>query len=419
MPTLTTDTPEPDAAPRAEGPRARDMDDHEQTPRSRRLLIVTTSFMTVRAFLRPFAEHFRSQGWTVDAASAGTSTCEECRKSFDHVFDLPFSRNPLRPANLVTAPRMLRRLVAENGYQLVHTHTPVASFSTAYALRGLRKQRRVSLIYTAHGFFFHPGQGILANRLYRGLEGRIARWSDHLVVINQTDLEAARRFHFRPDDRIHYMPGIGVDTEFFDPAKVAPSEAERIRGELGLAPAEKLLLMVAEFNPGKRHRDLLEAFAALSRTDCHLAFAGEGPLKQEMQALAEKLGVQRCVHFLGYRRDIPALVRASLAVVLPSEREGLPRSVMESMSLEVPVIGTDIRGMRDLLADECGLLFAVGDTRQLAARIDWALDHPNELAAMGRRGRQKMADYDTKKIIAAHEALYRGALSEVRAAQFD
>ena len=66
---------------------------------------------------------------------------------------------------------------------------------------------------------------------------------------------------------------------------------------------------------------------------------------EETRKLARALGVADRVHFLGHRPDIPALVRASVAVLLPSEREGLPRSVMEALSLGVPVVGTRIRGI--------------------------------------------------------------------------
>ena len=113
---------------------------------------------------------------------------------------------------------------------------------------------------------------------------------------------------------------MGIDTNRFCPEAVSPAEVQRVRGEIGLGPEEKLFLMVAEFNPGKRHRDALRAFAQLPHTETHLAFAGVGPLMSKMQALAEELGVRQRVHFLGWRRDIPALMRASIAVLLPSEQ---------------------------------------------------------------------------------------------------
>ena len=108
--------------------------------------------------------------------------------------------------------------------------------------------------------------------------------------------------------------------------------------ELGLGREDELFLMVAEFNPGKRHRDALNALTKTGRRDFHLALAGRGPLEDEMKALAERLGISRQVHFLGQRFDIPLMMLTSQATILPSEREGLNQSLMESIALEGKVL---------------------------------------------------------------------------------
>ena len=133
-----------------------------------------------------------------------------------------------------------------------------------------------------------------------------------------------------------------------------------------------------------------------------------------MKALSQALGIRARVHFLGYRNDIPALMCACTATVLPSEQEGLPRSVMESLSLEVPVIGSNIRGTRGLLRDGCGRLFGLGDTTALTEAMAWFADHGAEAAAMGRRGREQMlAVYAQRHIVALHCSLYKEALEEI------
>ena len=91
---------------------------------------------------------------------------------------------------------------------------------------------------------------------------------------------------------------------------------------------------------------------------------------------------------------------------------------MESLCAEVPVIGTDIRGTRDLLDDDCGLLVRVGDVEGLARAMTWILDHPQEARLLGRRGRAKMHHFDLKTVIRLHEDLYQKALG-VRAEPSD
>jgi len=375
-----------------------------------KILMVTTIPGTLRGFLLPFARYFRDQDWCVDAMACGISACADCVQAFDHVWDIQWSRNPLDPRNFLGTPQIIQEIVQQEKYDIVHVHTPVAAFVTRYALRRLRKQLNTKVIYTAHGFHFHPGGKPFKNALFLGIEKVAGHWNDHLVVINRHDEQAAMRYRFNPPDNIHYMSGIGVDTNYYSPNEIPTSEVERVRQELKLKPGNELFLSVAEFIPRKRPQDVLKAFARLARPNTHLAFAGDGPLMNQMQQLAIQLGVDHQVSFLGVRQDIRTLMCAAVATVLASEQEGLPRCVMESMSLETPVISTDIRGTRDLLIKGCGLLVKVGDTEALAEAIAWILDHPQEAHIMGKQGRKRIADYDISQILKQHEALYNQTL---------
>jgi len=180
---------------------------------------------------------------------------------------------------------------------------------------------------------------------------------------------------------------------------------------LEIAEGIPLFLCVAEFIPRKRHRDLIQAFASLARPEVHFGLVSSGLLVEEMQQLASDLGVKDRVHFLGIRRDIPTLMRASVATILVSEQEGLPRSVLESLAMEIPPIGTKIRGIQELLEGGCGLLVDLGDIEGIAKAMSWVLKHPEEAKAMGKRGRELMAAYDLRQIVKLHEELYAEALS--------
>lgn len=374
------------------------------------LLIITTIPDTLTSFLLPFAQQFRAQGWRVDAMACGISGCTESLQAFDRIWEIEWSRNPLDPRNLLVAPRRIQEVMQQGEYHIVHVHTPVAAFVTRYALKNWKQQPKPQVIYTAHGFHFHSGGKTLKNAVFTALEKLAGCWTDYLVVINREDEQAAKHQQLVPSERIRYMPGIGVDLQYYSPDTTPDVEVKRVHQELGLTPQTPLLLSVAEFIPRKRPQDVLRAFARLARPEACLAFAGDGPLMQEMKHLASQLGVQNQVHFLGYRKDIPTLMRASVATVLASEQEGLPRSVMESLCLETPVIGTDIRGIRDLLAEGCGFLIQVGDVEALACAIAHILDHPQEARMMGKRGRECMSTYDLRHIIKLHETLYAEAL---------
>ncbi len=118
------------------------------------------------------------------------------------------------------------------------------------------------------------------------------------------------------------------------------------------------------------------------------------------------------VHFLGVVDDVRPVVRAATALILPSKREGLARSVMEALSLEVPVIASTARGNRETRRR---LRDPVRDGRRPRARVamDWMVDHPDERRQMGVRGRARMVErYDLQVLIRMHEQLYLGMLAE-------
>ena len=374
-----------------------------------KLLIVTTVASTLEAFLLPYARHFRKMGWAVDAMANGVSDSLACKEAFGQCHDLPFSRNPFNSGNFGKINSKIRATVAEGEYDIVHVHTPVAAFVTRLALRKTRhSQPRPKIVYTAHGFHFYQGGNPLKNAVFIALERLAGDWTDHTVTINEEDYEAALEHNISDEERLSLMPGIGLDFERYSPRGVDISEIKNLHASLSLKNDDELFVMVAEFVPGKRHKDAIHALAETGRTNFHLAFAGSGPLEESMKQLASKLGVDKRVHFLGERTDIPLLMLSSRATVLPSNREGLSRSVMESICLGIPVLGADARGIRDIIdSPPRGSLFPVGNHAALAAAMIMLTDDlpsvkptPDPL-------------WNIDNLLSEHEALYRKLLQYI------
>ena len=371
------------------------------------ILMVTTVDVTLSAFLAPLAKSLRASGWRVDAMARGATDSRSVAETFDGVIDMPWRRSVCSLLMYPLLASRVRKVVMAGGYDVVHVHTPVAGFVSRVALR---RWALPVVVYTAHGFHFHRHGRPMSNALYLAAERLAGRWTDFLVVINREDEDAARRYRLVPEERLRFMPGIGVDTARYSPESVTADRVTAVRAELGLAADDMLVLMVAEFNAGKRHRDALEAFASLGRPQVHLAFAGGGPLMEAERRRAGRLGVAARVHFLGQREDVPILMRAASLVVLPSEREGLSRSVMEAMALRVPVVGSDARGVRDLLEGGHGLVVPVGDTVALAQAIARVLDRPRESEEMVRRARERVGEFSLERLVCLHHELYAEAL---------
>lgn len=374
-----------------------------------KLLMITTVATMIRSFLLPFARHYRALGWRVDAAADGILALNEIHAEFDACHDLVLSRNPTDIQVLINAPAMIRQIVLSGAYDIVHVHSPVAAFLVRFALRNLANKPKV--IYTAHGFHFHRYGHPLSNFIFKSLEKIAAPWCDVLVTINQEDYQAAIKNKF--STRVEYMQGIGVDTHLYNRQSITQEQINIIRVSLNLKPTDTLFLMIAEFNIGKRHRDILQALM-LTPPTVHVAFAGIGKLQEQIKQQANNLGLAERVHFLGFRRDIPLLISCSRAVLLPSEREGLPRSLLEAMSLSVPIIASDIRGITELADDNCGLLHQVGNIQQISAALTQLAENEFLAQEMGKNAKNKIINYDISEIVKKHDELYNSLLTQER-----
>lgn len=371
--------------------------------------MVTTVVDTLQAFLLPYAAHFRAQGWVVDAAAAdrrGTAPID----AFDGFHEIPWSRAMRDPRNLTTAARAIRTILKRNRYDIVHTHTPIASFITRVAVGTLPAARRPRVVYTAHGFHFHPGGGHLVNGAFIAAEKAAGHWTDRVVVINDDDLRAARRLHLA-GGRVTRFPGIGVDLDRYRPTPPLRERATRLRRELGLGPGDVLFTMVAEMIPRKNHLTALRALAAGDRPHHHLLLVGDGPLRDRIAEEAARLGVAERTHLGGETDDVRPAMLAAAATLLPSRREGLPRAVLESLALGIPVIGSDIRGTAELVADDGGVLVDPSSAGELAGALD-LMARTDVGPALGPAVAQRLHRYSQAELLRLHERLYRGLLAE-------
>ena len=376
------------------------------------ILMIATVSGTIRQFLTPYAMHLRELGWRVDAASSGAATDDGLRDAFDHRYELPLSRSLLDLGAMLRGYRAMARLVREVNPDLVHVHTPIASFLARLAVRRMAPGRRPAILYTAHGFHFREGGRPIANALFRTAERVAGRWTDRLVVINDEDEAAARRHRIVPARCLVRMPGIGIDTAWYSPSNVAPEAASAARSGLGTPVGAPVFVVVGEFSVNKRQADAIAALAAMQHGDARLVLLGDGPMRPKLGALAARLGLGERVIFAGVVNDVRPILATATALVLNSAREGLARSVMEALALEIPVAASDARGNAELVGDS-GFIVPIGDAGGLARALDWLVEHPDERRMMGRLGRQRMVErYDLHIVIGLHDRMYDEVLAE-------
>lgn len=271
---------------------------------------------------------------------------EELREHNITLHQIDIQKSPLRVGKNFKAWRQLRKIVKEEGIDIIHCHNPMGGVLGRLADIGMREKRPV--IYTAHGFHFYSGAPLLNWLLYYPVEKILARRTDALITINDEDYKRAGKFRLRPGGIVSKIPGVGIDTEKFGGRS---GERACVRKELGISEHDFFLLSVGELNANKNHQIVLRAVACLQDKRIHYGICGRGKEKEKLQRLAAKLGIKEQVSFYGFRKDIPRMLAAADCFVFPSKREGLGIAAIEAMAAGVPMITSDCRGTREYMED--------------------------------------------------------------------
>jgi glycosyltransferase involved in cell wall biosynthesis len=277
----------------------------------------------------------------------------------------------------------LARLVRARGIDLIQSH----EFTTnCYATLAARLAR-VPIACTVHGKVYYPG------RYYRRAAYRwTARTADAFVAVSEDLARFLHRALGIPERRLRVILN-GVDlSRFGAPATGREAARAAVRAELGLPADAFVALTVAALFEVKAHADLIDAAAVVlkARPGTVFLFVGEGPLEDALKVRAERLGVGKNIRFLGFRRDVPELLAASDAFVLPSLSEGLPVSVIEASAAGLPVVATDVGGTGEVVADgETGLLVPPRQPERLAAALGRLAADRAEARRLGEAGRER------------------------------
>lgn len=356
---------------------------------------------TLYHFLLPLMRAMAKAGHEVIGACADGPWAEKVREEGFRVEAIAFSRD----LNLVNHFRAYRRLVdlfRREHLDLVHVHTPVAALIGRIAARRARVPR---VVYTAHGFYFHDRMAWPVRIPLVALEWLAGRYTDVLFTQSAEDAAFARRYRLCRGGVVEAIAN-GVDPARFAPVEDGGAARAALRRELETPEDATVVVMVGRLVAEKGY---LELFEAMRRVKAVLWVAGErllsdraGRIEAEIEGLRAEPKLSRRIRLLGHRGDMPDLLRAADVFVLPSHREGMPRSIIEAMMAGLPVVATDIRGSREEVVDgETGFLVPVGDSRALSAALDRLLAAPKLRARFGAAGRARALKlYVESKVIA-------------------
>ena len=319
--------------------------------------------------------------------------------------DLPLAKIPglgrsVRFGDDLKAFIAIRRSIRDFRPDIVHTHTAKAGLLGRLAAVTSRVPVKV---HTYHGHLLHGYFGRFISRVLVLVEQVLARSTTTLVAVGarvRDDLVASGIGHHEQYEVI--PPGV---------ASVATIGRESARIRLGLPPDVPVVLFVGRLTSIKRPDRLIEAMSLVleSRPDAVLGLVGEGDLLKETRIRAEPLG--SAVHFLGWQPDIASLYVASDCVVLTSDSEGMPVTLIEAAMAGVPAVTTDVGSAREVVLDGVTGLVVAPEAAAVADGILRLLD-PNLRNLMGAAALAKAnTEFNTQRLIADHAALYDRLIS--------
>lgn len=304
--------------------------------------------------------------------------------------------------------RSMIKLIKREKFDVIHTHTAKAGFigRISAKLSGTKL-----IVHTSHGLPYYEGQNKIKYTIYKLLEIIASKFCHYVGSQNREDLEKIQEY---VNESRTFYEGNGVNLERLDEINksIADLELDEIRDELGINKENVVFLVGARLEAVKNHNLLLDALKLLKDQEIsnyYCLLAGGGPLEEDLRLKVKEYNLQENVKFLGFRNDIYKLIKLSDVALLTSEKEGIPRIIMESMAFSKPVVATDVLGTRELVVNEVtGLLSRYLDEVQLANNIKEMISNEQLRKQYGKEGRIRIENEFTEALVAKRvDKLYK------------
>jgi glycosyltransferase involved in cell wall biosynthesis len=232
---------------------------------------------------------------------------------------------------------------------------------------------------------------------------------DRYVCVSRSVAEFSTSQAGIPSEKIVVIPN-GIDLQKY-PARQAADLTS-----LGIPAGRKIVTFIGRLEPQKGISWLVENSPTwlAELPDCDLLVVGEGTLKSPLESVCRAKGITGRVHFAGWRTDIPEILAASNLLVLPSAWEGMPNVVLEAMASRIPVVATEVEGVRELLGHtDHDQMAPYGDTQALSGKIMDFLRDPTLAAATGKENRVQVENnFSISRMVANYENLWESVVTK-------
>lgn len=370
----------------------------------KKVLFTATVDSHILLFHLPYLKYFKENGYEVHVATNGNEEIPYCDKKIKILFE----RSPFK-LNNIRAIGQLKKIINEQNYDIIHTHTPMGSVVTRIAARKARKNG-TKVIYTAHGFHFFNGAPKLNWLLFYPVEKYLSKYTDILITMNQEDYELAKN-KFKTN--VKFVHGVGLDKQKFD-CELSNDEKKKLRESLGLKESDFIIIYPAELSKRKNQEWLINTMESvlLKNHDIHILLPGKDSMNGFHKKLVDEKKLDKQIHFLGFRNDIPKLISISNVAISTSRQEGLPVNIMEAMYLGLPIVATNCRGNRDLVKNgKNGFVVAQGDSANFTEAIINIYENKVDIKSFKKNSQNEIKQYMLDKVIKEMGEIYESVAS--------
>ena len=318
-------------------------------------------------------------------------------------------RSSLNPLKELKAIYNIYRAIKPLKLDILHTFTAKPNIYGTLAGKMAKVPSIINLVEGLGSFYIEDTRkNIMVRTVIEQLYKLVFIMSDKVVFVNSDDPTYLEGKGVIKKSQIQVIKSVGIDTEVFDPSLVKKESIEQLKKELNIED-KTVVLMVARAIWHKGVQEYYEAATLLSSYE-NVQFILVGDMDEGNPSSANKVFLEDGeVLWLGHRDNILELTALCDIYVLPSYREGVPRTLLEAASMAKPIITTDTVGCREVVKNgENGFLVPIKNSKLIAEKIKYLLNNITERNIMGKNGRIiAINEFDIKQVITQYLLLYR------------
>ena len=285
------------------------------------------------------------------------------------------------------AYKRLKQIIQEYQPDIVHTH---ASKAGALGRRAANACNVPIVVHTFHGHVFHSYFGKTKTKVFKAIERRLARRTDAIVAISDIQKKELTEIHkICPAEKVHVVP-LGFDLQQFHDKKL--SEREKTRAAYGIGKDEVALAIVGRLAPIKNHDyflDVMEAVLGKTTTSVKCFIVGDGPEREHIEERVERINAKynNQIQLTSWISDIGTFNAGMDLICLTSKNEGTPVSLIEAQAGGVPVVTTEVGGVRDVVRDgDTGHIIPVENKEMFIEKVMDLIENEKKRLKMSQNG---------------------------------